>query len=195
VILQEIRRLTQFASEYEDDFVKAIIGHSMQAAESERAQKQKELSGLLARDKELDPLFEKIYEDNATGKISDERFGKMSKKYEVEQGEIAGRIKTLRKDLKNESGQLVTADTFLEVVRRYTDAQELSQRMLTELIDHINVYHAEKVSGETMQKVTIHYNCIGAFDVPDWKDIPEVDILIETRNGVALSYTPEKISG
>jgi len=58
-------------------FVKAIIGHSMQAAESERAIKQKTLDGLLARDKELDTLFERIYEDNVAGKISDERFGKV----------------------------------------------------------------------------------------------------------------------
>ena len=63
VVLQEVQRLTRFASEYEDDFVKAIIGHSMQAAQSERAIKEKTLSGLLARDKELDALFERIYED------------------------------------------------------------------------------------------------------------------------------------
>ena len=117
------------------------------------------------------------------------RLTSFAEQYEVEQGEIAGRIKTLRKDLKNDNGQLVTADTFLEVVRRYTDAQELSQRMLTELMDHIDVYHAEKVSVETTQKVTIHYNCIGAFDVPEWDSIPDIDILLQTRKGVAVSYS------
>jgi len=63
VVLQEINRLTRFASEYEDEFVKAIIGHSMQAAESERAIKQKTLDSLLARDKELDKLIRRLYED------------------------------------------------------------------------------------------------------------------------------------
>ena len=76
----------------------------------------------------------------------------------------------------------------------YTNATELTQYMVTELIDHIDVYHAERVDGEVTQKVVPHYHCIGVFEVPDWKDIPEIDILIETRKGVALSYTPEKIA-
>jgi len=193
--LQEIHRLTQFSSEYEDDFVKAIIGHSMQAAESERALKQKELSGLLARDKELDTLFEKIYEDNAAGKISDERFGKMAKKYEQEQDEIGKRIKTLRAVLKKENSQQYTADTFLDIVRRYTDAKGLTQRMVTELIDHIDVYHSEKTSGQTTQKIKIYYNCIGAFDVPDRESIPELEVYIRTRKGVALSYSQTQRAG
>ena len=66
--------------------------------------------------------------------------------------------------------------------------------MLTELIEHIDVYHAERVDGEISQRVVVHYHCIGAFEVPDWEGIPEIDILIETRKGVALSYTPEKIA-
>jgi len=189
VVLQEIQRLTRFADEYEDDFVKAIIGHSMQTAESERAIKEKTLSSLLARDKELDTLFERIYEDNVAGKISDERFGKLSRNYEQEQGELAKRIKALQTELKKESGQLYTADTFLEIVRQYTDANALTQRMVSELINHIDVYHAEKVSGQTTQKVTIYYNCIGAFEVPNRESIPELEIYIKTRKGVALSYS------
>ena len=195
VVLQEVHRLTEFANRYEDDFVKAIIGHSMKMAEDERGVKQKELERLTIRDKELDTLFEKIYEDNVAGKISDERFAKMTRKYEEEQGEIAKRAKILRAELKKETSRLYTTDTFLEIVRQYTDAKEVTQRMVTELIDHIDVYHAERVDGEITQKVVPHYHCIGAFEVPDWKNIPEIDILIETRKGVALSYTNEKKAG
>ena len=57
----------------------------------------------------------------------------------------------------------------------------------------IEVYHAEKQDGITNQRVVIHYNCIGAFDVPDRRNIPEADIIMETRNGVALSYAPEQV--
>jgi len=67
--------------------------------------------------------------------------------------------------------------------------------MVTELIDHIDVYHAEQVDGEISQRVVVYYHCIGAFEVPDWKESPAIDILIETRKGVALSYTPEKTAG
>jgi DNA invertase Pin-like site-specific DNA recombinase len=195
VVMQEINRLTEFASRYEDDFMRAMIGHTMQAAETDRAHKRRELDKLTARDKELDTLFERIYEDNLAGKLSDERFARMSKSYEQEQGEISRRIKVLRSELKKETSQLYTADMFLEIVRRYTNATGLTQHMVTELIDHIDVYHAERVDGEITQQVVPHYHCIGAFEVPDWKDIPEIDILIETRKGVALSYTNEKIAG
>jgi len=195
VVLQEVRRLTSFANCYEEDFVKAIIGHSMKTKASEQSRKQKELDALLTRERELDGLFERIYEDNVSGKITDERFSKMSSKYEQEQGEIAKRIKILRMELKKDAGQLYTADTFLETVRKYTDAQEVTQRMVIELIDHIDVYHAERINGEVTQRVVPHYHCIGAFEVPDWKNIPEIDILLETRKGVALSYASTEDSG
>ena len=68
------------------------------------------------------------------------------------------------------------------------------QRMVAELIDHIEVYHAEKQDAITNQRVDIHYNCIGAFDVPDRRKIPEADIIMETRKGVALSYAPERLA-
>lgn len=195
VVMQELRRLTQFADDYEEDFVRAIMGHSAKVAQSDRGRKQRELDGLLARDKELDVLFERLYEDNVSGKIDDARFSKMSRRYEQEQGENAAKINTLKSELKKSCGQQLTTDLFLDTVRRYTGAQALTQRMVTELIDHIDVYHAEKQSdGITTQQVIIHYNCIGAFEVPDRKDIPEADILMETRKGVAVSYTPAQIA-
>jgi len=67
--------------------------------------------------------------------------------------------------------------------------------MVTELINHVDVYHAERVNGEIMQEVKIYYNCIGAFEVPDRESIPELEVLIETRKGVALSYSPIKRAG
>ena len=151
-------------------------------------------SGLLARDKELDGLFERLYEDNVSQKISDARFAKMSQRYEQEQGENAKRIKALRLELKKSEGQRMDVDTFLETVRRYTNATEITQRMVAELIDHIDVYHAEKQDGVTTQHITIYYNCIGAFSVPDRRKIPAAEITMGTRKGVAVSYSPERIA-
>jgi hypothetical protein len=67
--------------------------------------------------------------------------------------------------------------------------------MLYELINHIDVYHASRVNGEITQEVKIHYNCIGAFIVPDREHIPELEVLVEARKGVAYSYTHEKKAG
>ena len=194
VVLYEVKRLACFASEYENDFIKAMIGRSAKVAENGRIRKQRELDALTARDRELDMLFERLYEDNVAGKIDDARFAKMSKRYEQEQGENAKKIKALRLELKKDESKRMDIDDFLETVRRYTDATTISKRMVAELIDHIEVYHAEKQDGVTNQRVVIHYNCIGAFDVPDRRKIPEADIIMETRKGVALSYASEQVA-
>ena len=194
VVLYEVKRLACFASEYENDFIKAMIGRSAKVAENTALRKQRELDALTARDRELDMLFERLYEDNVAGKIDDARFAKMSKRYEQEQGENAKKIKALRLELKKDESKRMDIDDFLETVRRYTDAATITKRMVAELIDHIEVYHAEKQDGITNQRVVIYYNCIGAFDVPDRRKIPEADIIIETRKGVALSYAPEQVA-
>lgn len=194
VVLYEVKRLACFASEYENDFIKAMIGRSAKVAENTALRKQRELDALTARDRELDMLFERLYEDNVAGKIDDARFAKMSKRYEQEQGENAKRIKALRLELKKDESKRMDIDDFLETVRRYTDAATITKRMVAELIDHIEVYHAEKQDGITNQRVVIHYNCIGVFDVPDRRKIPEADIIMETRKGVALSYAPEQVA-
>ena len=194
VVLYEVKRLACFASEYENDFIKAMIGRSTKVAENTALRRQRELDALTARDRELDMLFERLYEDNVAGKIDDARFAKMSKRYEQEQGENAKKIKVLRLELKKDEGKRMDIDDFLETVRRYTDATTITKRMVAELIDHIEVYHAEKQDGVTNQRVVIYYNCIGAFDVPDRRDIPEADIIMETRKGVALSYAPEQVA-
>ena len=194
VVLYEIKRLACFASEYENDFIKAMIGRSAKVAENATLRKQRELDALTARDRELDMLFERLYEDNVSGKIDDARFAKMSKRYEQEQGENAKKIKALRLELKKDESKRMDIDDFLETVRRYTDATTITKRMVAELIDHIEVYHAEKQDGVTNQRVVIYYNCIGAFDVPDRRKIPEADIIMETRKGVALSYAPEQVA-
>ena len=190
VVLYEVHRLACFANEYENDFIKAMVGRSAKVAENDRVRKKRDLDGLLARDGELDMLFERLYEDNVSGKIDDARFAKMSKRYEQEQGENAKKIKALRLELKKLEDKRMDVDTFLETVRRYTDATTITKRMVAELIQYIEVYPAVKEDGVTNQRVTIHYNCIGAFEVPDRRKIPERDILLETRKGVALSYAP-----
>ena len=194
VVLYEVKRLACFASEYENDFIKAMNRRSAKVAENTALRKQRELDALTVRDRELDMLFERLYEDNVAGKIDDARFAKMSKRYEQEQGENAKKIKALRLELKKDESKRMDIDDFLETVRRYTDATTITKRMVAELIDHIEVYHAEKQDGVTNQRVVIHYNCIGAFDVPDRRKIPEADIIMETRKGVALSYAPEQVA-
>ena len=190
VILSEIRRLTKFASQYESDFVKAVMGHSQQAVLQEKAYREKELAKLMQRDQELDRLFERLYEDNITGKISDERFGRMSASYEKEQAELAETIKKAKLELEKHSGQTMTTDAFIAIVRKYTRAKKLTPRMLNELIQRIEVHQAEKLDGVQVQRLTIHYNCVGTLDIPDEPTLETPKVVMQTRKGVRVAYEP-----
>lgn len=190
VVLGEIKRLTKFASHYEDDFVKAVMGSSQQSVALDRKLKEKELVALQARDEELDGLFERIYEDNVSGKLSDDRFSKMSRRYEEEQKEVSEKIKTLRSEMDKLSSKSVTADMFISNVRKYTRAKVLTPRMLNELIDRIEVHQAEKIDGEWVQHLTIHYNCVGAIFIPEVFPLPVPEVSVNTRKGVVVNYAP-----
>ena len=190
VVLGEIRRLTKFASLYEDEFVKAVIGHSQQAEQTDRKLKEKELRTLLARDEELDGLFERIYEDNVSGKLSDDRFAKMSRRYEDEQKELAEKIKKLRSEIEKQSSQAMTTDMFIGLVRKYTRARKLTPRMLNELVEKIEVFNAEKIDGVWEQRLRIHYNCVGTIEIPTVLPLPIPEVSVNTRKGVVVNYAP-----
>ena len=190
VVLGEIRRLTKFASLYEDEFVKAVIGHSQQAEQTDRKLKEKELKTLLARDEELDGLFERIYEDNVSGKLSDDRFAKMSRRYEDEQKELAEKIKKLRFEIEKQSSRSMTTDMFIGLVRKYTRARKLTPRMLNELIEKIEVFNAEKIDGVWEQRLRIHYNCVGTIEIPTVLPLPIPEVSVNTRKGVVVNYAP-----
>ena len=191
VVLGEIRRLTKYAGLYEDDFLKEVIGHSRQAEETERRLKEKELKSLLARDDELDGLFERIYEDNVSGKLSDDRFAKMSRRYEEEQKEISEKIKKLRSEIEKQSSRATSTDMFVSIVRKYTRARKLTPRMLNELVEKIEVYNAEKIDGEWVQRLRIHYNCVGEMNIPNEPALPIPAVTVNTRKGVFVSYTTD----
>ena len=191
VVLGEIRRLTKYAGLYEDDFLKEVIGHSRQAEETERRLKEKELKSLLARDDELDGLFERIYEDNVSGKLSDDRFAKMSRRYEEEQKEISEKIKKLRSEIEKQSSRATSTDMFVSIVRKYTRAKKLTPRMLNELVEKIEVYNAEKIDGEWVQRLRIHYNCVGEMNIPNEPALPIPAVTVNTRKGVFVSYTTD----
>ena len=188
VVLQEIRRLTHFARDFENDFANIIMGDSQQNSVARHDKKKKDLATMQARDRELDRLFNRMYEDNISGKIDDERFSRMSSQYTAEQKELQAGIKTLSAELDNTHTSAMTADMFISTVRKYTRAKKLNERMLTELIERIEVHQSEKIDGIHRQKLTIHYNFIGAITIPEALELPEIKM--QTRKGVTVSYEP-----
>jgi hypothetical protein len=88
----------------------------------------------------------------------------------------------------------VTADMFIYTVRKYTGAKALTPRMLNEPIDRIEVYQAEKIDGEWVQHLNIHYNCVGAIFIPEVFPLPAPEVSVNTRKGVVVNYAPCQIA-
>ena len=190
VVLAEIRRLTRFAGKYEDLFIKTVSEFSRDTLQSKISAYQSEVRSLTSRDRELDRIFERLYEDNISGKIHDDRFAKMSVNYNNEQKDIREKLKHLGNLIDELSGKEITAEKFVKAIKKYTRVKKLTPYMLTELIEKIVVYPAEKVDGVRTQRLVIYYNCVGAIDIPTELPIPEPDITLNTRKGVNLTYLP-----
>ena len=124
--------------------------------------KQETLEKADLRINELDRIISKLYEDNVLGKLSDERFIKMSRDFEQEQKDLKNSAEILRDELKRREAQKTSVKDFIKVVKKYTDLKELNAAVLREFIDRIEVSQADKKS--KTREITIVYNFIGAFD-------------------------------
>lgn len=112
----------------------------------------------------------------------------MSERYDTEQKELAERIKAARKDLEKNESKVLSKEMFLSTVRRYTRARKLTQAMVNELINHIEVHKAEKINGVWEQHLTIHYNVIGPVNIPDSLPLPAPSVTVNTRRCVCVNY-------
>ena len=166
LVKNDIANIVQFATEFEDEFVKIVVDENYKRIQATQKKNFEMLSKMLARDKELDTLCEKVFEEKILGNLSEERFLKLSEKYEEEQFELKAQIKNMRKIVAEEKKHELNADGFLQIVKKYSSVKELTSEILHEFIDKIIVHHKEKVFGETIQKIEIYYNMIGQVQIP-----------------------------
>ena len=113
----------------------------------------------------------------------------MSRQYTIEQKELADKIAALSAELDKQTSKAVTADMFISIVRKYTRAKKLTEQMVFELIERIEVHQSEKIDGVNQQKLTIYYNCIGALEIPEALSIPQPEVVVNTRKGVVINYS------
>ena len=172
IVLENLKEVIQYVSNYEDEFVRMIMDSDMRQRNRELSQKKKRLAEIQKRIGELDTIFQRIYEDNIIGKLSDERFMKMSKGYEDEQRTLQTEADEIQSELQQEEKKSVDVKRFLAIVKKYTDLTELTPEILREFIDKIIVHAPDKSSGRRLQEIEIIYNHIGEFDrskVTLWK--------------------------
>lgn len=166
LVLEHLRQTVQYVRDNEAAFVRAVIDRSAEEQRRELAQEQKELAQAERRLVELDGLFQRVYEDNVSGKLNDERFSKLSASYEAEQRTLTARVGELRANLAKGQEQAVNVARFLALVKKHTEVEELTPAMLNEFVERINVHAPDKSSGHRVQEVEIVYNCVGAVEIP-----------------------------
>lgn len=188
VVMLELRRMAEFLEADEEAFAELLAQKTDKELLKEKKHDEEELQKAIVQNDTVAQLYEKLYEDNATGKVSDEWFMQLSHKYEVERLELKAKIKTLRQKLSECEQCERDLDTFTSAIRRFMRIDRLTAPLLRELIDHIEVYETQGVGKSRTQRIAIHYRFVGYIDIPA---APLTSHYIsETRQGVAVEYIP-----
>ncbi len=166
LVLENIKQVLDYIRSYEDLFIKQKLETSLEEQKKIDSTNKKLLSQYEKRIKDIDNLIQHIYEDNISGKITDERFTTLSLNYEKEQKELKSKVKELANKLDTTKQQELDLTSFVSNVKQYTEISELTPEIINELIDKIYVYQSEKVNGKPTQQIDIYYNGIGIINIP-----------------------------
>ncbi len=161
IVLENMKRVFMNVNLFEEQFAKKQMESYGEEKKKELSEKRKELNKAKQRISEIDNLIQRIYEDNASGKLSDERYATMSMSYEKEQQELKESIPILEEYLSTETGKNENLQRFIDKVKRITEIKELTPELIHEFIEKIIVYPAKHLDGKRFQLVDIYYNGIG----------------------------------
>jgi hypothetical protein len=165
-VKNHIVEIANFANEFEDEFVKIVTSENYKRIQATQKKNRKKFDDLLLRQKEIDRIIENLYEDKVSGVINEERFTKMSNRFEDEQLEIKQQIKNLEKTVNEEATHELSSSKFLTVARKFIQIKELDLQILQTFIDHITVGHYEIIGGFRQQDIEICYKFVGNVNLP-----------------------------
>ena len=157
ILLSEINRIIEKIGIDEEGFANEALDNSRLRQDDELKKAKKLVSQYSKRTAELDKLFTRLYEDNVSEKISDERFEMLSKKYETEQQEIRKNLSELSAFIESKEQKIADVTQFLSIVRKYTNITELTPEIMHEFIEKIVVHAPDKSSGHRRQQLDIYY--------------------------------------
>ena len=165
LVFRHIQGVLSYIQQFEASFVKK----EMEKANAERklsVEKAKvDIVTLKRRDEDLDTLFKRIYEDMVSGRLSAERFDKLSSEYETEQKDVKAAILDLQELIDSGEQEQHDLQQFLKNVRKYTDPEELTAEILNDLVDKIVVHAPDKSSSHRKQKIEIYYKAAGIINI------------------------------
>ena len=166
IILENIQRVISYMKDYEDLFIKEQLAKSKQDEIKKISKSKIELEKAKNRVIEIDNLFMHIYEDNVSGKISDDRFRNLSFNYDKEQQELKIKIEQLSKDIENTEKKNTDITQFISNVKKYTEIDHLTAEILNELIEKIVIHQQEKIDDKKTQEIDIYYRGVGIISFP-----------------------------
>jgi len=167
LVLDSIRQICGYVKENQAEFIEIVRAESiLRHGEAAKSQK-KTIAKNQRRIAELDLLFKKAFEQNATGKLSDSRYEQMTADYENEQATLVAQTAEMQAELDDFTADGENVESFIDLVKKYTEFTELTAAMLNSFVSRIDVHEATKNEwGERMQTVDIHFNFIGNFVTP-----------------------------
>jgi len=184
VVLLELKRLAAYLKADEEGFAELLAQKTNRDILTEQKTIEAELQKAIARNDTVSRLYEKLYEDNVSGKVTDEWFMQLSHKYEVERMELKAKTAKLKERLSSIGKMQQNKDHFISAIRRFMEMEKLTAPLLRELIDRITVYETEGVGKNRSQRIMIHYRFIGYIEIPECRSNYKAD----TRKGVAVEY-------
>lgn len=159
--LESMRRILLNVQAFEKKFARKQMECYSEDKKRELAEKRRELNKAKKRIAEIDGLIQKLYEDNAIGKISDERYATLSMSYEEEQRALKSALPDIENYLETETDKTESLQRFIEKVKRITEIKELTAELVHEFIDKIVVHAPRYLDGKRVQLIDIYYNGVG----------------------------------
>lgn len=181
LVTEDLRRVTQYAAEHEQQFVSMMVDNSLKEHRREMTDAQRTLETQKARMTELDNIIKRLYEDTITGKLSDERFTKLSSDYEDEQRSLQSSTAKLAARLTQDQDKVVNINKFLDIVKRHLSFEKLTGTILNAFIEKIIVHAPDKSTGERIQKIEIFYNFVGKIEIPDTQEQAREPVRFQAR--------------
>lgn len=191
VVKLELRRLVEMLEIDESYFAQLILRKNDEEREKDKKFLESELQKAIARSGTVSQLYEKLYEDNVIGKVSDEWFAELSHKYEKERMDLKAKIADTQykiEELKNTNSEY---EKFISAIRRFMQMDNLTSPLLRELIDHIDIFETEGTGKSRTQRIVIYYRFIGYIELPNTTKQTHI---ADTRKGVAVEYITEQFT-
>lgn len=162
IVLENIRRQAECASVQKEKYLEMLKNQMAEKATQDIKSVKSELKKINKRIAQLEKILNKLYEDRALEKITEERYLLMNSNYENEYNELKERQNVLTQQIENIETTECNAETFTNLIEKYLNITELNARILNELIEKIVVHEKEIINGEKFQMVEIYYKFVGA---------------------------------